>query len=161
MVIYLKVWGESNMLNKEITEMIKEDKIKIRNLSHERCIELFYPFMYAYKQNKNTIKGFFSSYIDQVLTTSYRETACFNGRYDNGIRKGPDKVHLYIQFDDVRMNLYYVKDLDDLKDAIEYTEELDHEYKVLVYELNMEIHISKISHDNLISIDVGEVEKLL
>lgn len=55
------------MLSKEITEMIKEDKVKIRNLSHERCIELFYPFMYGYKQNKNTIKGFFGSYIDQPL----------------------------------------------------------------------------------------------
>ncbi len=52
------------MLSKEITEIIKEEKIEIRNLSHEYCIELFYPFMYACKQNKNTIKGFFSSYID-------------------------------------------------------------------------------------------------
>ncbi|WMM23799.1 hypothetical protein RBU61_12800 [Tissierella sp. MB52-C2] len=148
------------MLSDDITKMIQEDKIKIRNQSHERCIELFYPFMYAYKQNKNTIKGLFSSYIDQVLTTSYRETACFNGRYDNGIRKGPDKVHLYIQFDDVRLNLYYVRDLDDLKDAIEYTEELDYEYKVLVYEPNMDIYIHEINHDNLILIKVEEVEKL-
>ncbi len=61
----------------------------------------------------------------------------------------------------MRLNLYYVRDLDDLKDAIEYTEELDYEYKVLVYEPNMEIHICKISHDNLILINVEEVEKLL
>ncbi len=149
------------MLSKEITEMIKEDKVKIRNRSHERCIELFYPFMYAYRKNKNTIKGFFSSYIDQPLTTSYRETACFNGRYDNGIRKEPDKVHLYIQFDDVRLNLYYVSDLDDLKDSVEYTEELDFEYKVLVYESNMEKRIREISHDNLILINVEEVERLI
>ena len=48
----------------------------------------------------------------------------------------------------MRFNLYYVSDLDDLKDSIEYIEELDSEYKVLVYESNMEMHIRKISHDN-------------
>lgn len=148
-------------MDKVITTLIEEDRINIRNKSHERCIELFYPFMYSYKKNRNTIKGYFSQYFNHPLTTNYRETACFNGRFDNGIRTGADKVHLYIQVDDIRLNLYYIQNIADLYEAFKYTEKLEQEYKVLVYEYDMEAHLCKCNHDNVILIRVEDVKKFL
>lgn len=142
-----------------IHSLIKDDNIIVKNSSHLQCIELFYPFMNNYKDNPFTIKSIFENYIERPLTTTFRETACFNGRYDNGKRKEPFKVHLYIQFDYVRLNLYYIAKERDFEDAFLYEEVDEFEYKVLVINEKMRKELKVVDKSKIIVLDECDIKR--
>lgn len=148
-------------MKNEIEALILEDQIEVKNESHLRCMSLFYPFMNAYSENPHTIKSFFKSYLNEPITTQFRVTACFNGRFDNGCQVAPFNVHLYVQFDDIRLNLYCIQNETDLKDALSYKECLPSEYKVLVVEACLLESLSIEGLDSTIVIPIHEIEKYL
>ncbi len=79
---------------------------------------------------------------------------------DSGELKEPINVHLYIQFDDVRLNLCYIAKERDMEDAFVYEETDEFEYKVLVINQKMRKKLKSVASDRTIVLDEWDIARL-
>jgi len=132
---------------KRTEAIIKQKGIKIRDASHKKCVELFVLFLSAYTSNPNTLKGMIELMLERNIGSVTRETGCFNGKYQEDALVEPLEVDLYIRYDSLQMNVYYISNVTDLERAFKYSEQKENEYKVLVYDERMKEIVASLGTD--------------